>query len=48
MKITDERKKEIDKHDNRHVWYFRNMYTDEDWQYICETRDFLVKHIERK
>lgn len=38
MKLTKERKKEIDELDDTHIFYFRNMFPDEECKYICETR----------
>jgi len=39
MKITDERKKEIDSYDDSHIYYFRNIYSEEERKYICQTRE---------
>lgn len=38
MKLTKERKKEIDELDDTHIFYFRNMFSDNECKYICETR----------
>ena len=40
-RLTDQRKKEIDSFDNIHIFYFRNMYTDEEVGYIKKTRPQL-------
>lgn len=39
MKLTEERKKEIDSLNDSHIFYFRNLYTKEERKYICETRE---------
>lgn len=38
MKLTQKRKEEIDSYDDEHIFYFRNIYTDEEKKYICKKR----------
>tara|TARA_X000001388_G_C2231771_1_gene123500 strand:- start:3000 stop:3182 length:183 start_codon:yes stop_codon:yes gene_type:complete len=43
MKLTQKRKKELDSHGALHHYYFRNIYTEEEWQYITRSGKFNKK-----
>tara|TARA_R100001129_G_scaffold25027_1_gene16363 strand:- start:171 stop:362 length:192 start_codon:yes stop_codon:yes gene_type:complete len=40
-RLTDQRKKEIDDYDDGHIFYFRNVYSDQEWEYITKTRSIF-------
>ncbi|MAL42887.1 MAG: hypothetical protein CME98_02620 [Hyphomonas sp.] len=40
-RLTDQRKKEIDDYDDGHIFCFRNVYSDQEWEYITKTRSIF-------
>jgi hypothetical protein len=38
MKLTDQRKKQLEQYDNNHIFYFRNIYTEQEKNYICKIK----------
>jgi len=38
MKLTEKRKKELDSNGALHHFYFRNIYSEEEWEYIIKSK----------
>tara|TARA_R100001594_G_scaffold81054_1_gene115616 strand:+ start:275 stop:490 length:216 start_codon:yes stop_codon:yes gene_type:complete len=38
MKLTEQRKKQLEQYDDSHIFYFRNIYTEHEINYICKIK----------